>query len=147
MTQEEKDLLLKVLCVMLPQHDVVCECSYNKENGSSDRLKICSEGTLQLNVDVLGLFIKDEINLLPYLRPMHLITNEEFAYLQEHLPYDFTRIYSSKFNLIDDIHFGDSISIDDMLFLLDCLSKWHLDYYGLIPKGLALPAPEGMYEF
>ena len=83
----------------------------------------------------------------PYLRPMSLMTEEEFGFLQEHLPYDFTRIYSGKFNLIDDIHLGDSISIDDMAFLLDYLNKRHFDYRGLIEKGLAIEAPEGMYKF
>ena len=68
------------------------------------------------------------------------MTNEEFGFLQEHLPYDFTRIYSGKFNLIDDIHLGDSISIDDMAFLLDYLNKRHFNYRGLIEKGLAIDA-------
>lgn len=77
---------------------------------------------------------------------MSSMTEKDFGFLQEHLPYDFTRVYSSKFDLIDDIHLGNSVSIDDMTFLLDCLNKWHLDYRGLIPMGLAVEAPEGLYK-
>lgn len=80
----------------------------------------------------------DEQTIKPYLRPMSSMTEEEFGFLQEHLPYDFTRVYSGKFNLIDDIHIGNSISIDDMAFLLECLNKWHFDYRGLIKKVLLL---------
>ena len=68
------------------------------------------------------------------------MTNEEFGFLQEHLPYDFTRIYSGKVNLIDNIHLRDSISIDDMAFLLDYLNKRHFNYRGLIENGLAIDA-------
>lgn len=126
MKQEEKELLLQDLCGRLP-HSVVCECSYNKENGSSDRLKICSEGTLQLNTDVLGLFIEDEINLLPYLRPMSSMTEEEWKEFD----------WFVKQELDELIRFKNTLKF---------YVRHHIDYNGLIPMGLALPAPEGMYN-
>ena len=36
---------------------------------------------------------------------------------------------------------------DELFPILDWLNAHHFDYRGLIGKGLALPAPEGMYKF
>ena len=130
MTQEEKQLLLVDLCARLP-YGVRVKSSRRKE-------------PVTLSLDVMTDFHLG-CSVKPYLRPLSSMTEEEFGFLQEHLPYDFTRVYSGKFDLIDDIHLGNSVSIDDMTFLLNCLNKWHLDYRGLIPMGLALEAPEGMY--
>ena len=134
MTQEEKQLLLKDLCARLPYGVIV-------------QVKDWATLDTELRTGHIQLLQDNEIELKPYLRPMSSMTDEEFGFLQEHLPYDFTRIYSGKFNLIDDIHLGDSISIDDMAFLIDYLNKRHFDYRGLIEKGLAIEAPEGMYKF
>ena len=40
---------------------------------------------------------------------------------------------------------GGSTLFDEVGF--DWLNAHHFDYRGLIPKGLALEAPEGMYKF
>ena len=39
-----------------------------------------------------------------------------------------------------------SCSTNEYLKLIDWLNSHHFDYRGLIEKGLALPAPEGMYK-
>lgn len=127
MTQDERNTLLVDLCTRLP---------YGVKVKSSRRRE-----PVTLSLDVMTDFHLG-CSVKPYLRPLSSMTEEEFGFLQEHLPYDFTRVYSGKFDLIDDIHLGNSISIDDMTFLLNCLNKWHLDYRGLIPMGLALEAPE-----
>lgn len=138
MTQEEKQLLLQDLCARLPygvKLRYIEDLVFKKESH-----------TITLNTIYLEHIINGDADIKPYLRPMSSMTEKEFRFLQEHLPYDFTRVYSGKFNLIEDIHIGNSISIDDMAFLLDCLNKWHLDYRGLIPMGLAVEAPEGLYK-
>lgn len=138
MTQKEKELLLKDLCSRLP---------YGVKLRYVEDLVVKKEShTITLNNIYLEHIINGDTDIKPYLRPMSSMTEEEFGFLQEHLPYDFTRVYSGKFDLIDDIHLGNSVSIDDMAFLLDCLNKWHLDYHGLIPMGLAVEAPEGLYK-
>lgn len=138
MAQEEKQLLLQDLCARLPygvKLRYVEDLVFKKESH-----------TITLNTIYLEHIINGDADIKPYLRPVSSMTEKEFGFLQEHLPYDFTRVYSGKFNLIEDIHIGNSISIDDMAFLLDCLNKWHLDYRGLIPMGLAVEAPEGLYK-
>ena len=129
MTRENKELLIKDLSARLPYHLIVHIHDIDVIDYDN-----------YLYPDYLEKMISSSITLKPYLRPMWSMTNEEFGFLQEHLPYDFTRIYSGKFNLIDDIHLGDSISIDDMAFLLDYLNKRHFNYRGLIEKGLAIDA-------
>jgi len=142
MTQEEKQVLFKDLCGRIPYHVRV---KVWLEDGDTE------EGPLDLQHNygdvLLDAFYYNKITKIkPYLRPMSSMTEEEFEFLQEHLPYDFTRIYSGKFDLFNDIHLGNSVSIDDIAFLLDCLNRWCLDYRGLIPMGLALEAPKNMYN-
>ena len=129
MKQEDKELLLKDLSARLPYKPIVHIHDIDVVDYDN-----------YLYPDYFEKMMSNSITLKPYLRPMSSMTDEEFGFLQEHLPYDFTRIYSGKFNLIDDIHLGNSISIDDMAFLLDYLNKRHFDYRGLIEKGLAINA-------
>ena len=57
-------------------------------------------------------------NVKPYLRPMSSMTEEE---------------KEAEENTV-------------MMFLQDFYNAHHIDYRGLIPMGLALEAPEGMYK-
>lgn len=66
--------------------------------------------------------------VLPYLRPMSSMTKEE---RQE---YEKTCFFSNEIGYINTLE------------SYDWLNKHHFDYRGLIEKGLALRAPEGMYE-
>ena len=71
-------------------------------------------------------------NVKPYLRPMSSMTEEE------------KKIYKTKQTVIFDFknikHYIDNYNS------LDYLNSIHIDYRGLIPRGLALEAPEGMYK-
>lgn len=112
--------------------------------------------------DVIGAFGNDKLlcvkpfmskmEVLPitkvklYLKPLYDLSIDEFNFLTEHIPYDFSGIYSGRFYLYDDIHKGNSVSIDDMNFLLTCSNKWHYDYLDWIDKGFALKAPDEMYD-
>lgn len=133
MTQDEKQLLLKVLCAMLP-YNVKVDITYSKEHGSSDRLRICSEGCLMLNTDVLGLYIEDEIYLKPYLRPMSSMTEEERKEYHS-LCYEEEREQIEYGEWITRVYYHDTIES------IDWLNKHHFDYRGLIPMGLSIEAP------
>lgn len=71
----------------------------------------------------------------PYLRPMSSMTaDEEKEFLSLRCGLDVPDLSDAE-NLVFNT---DSV---------DWLNENHFDYRGLIPMGLALEAPEGMYEF
>ena len=74
--------------------------------------------------------ITSYVNLKPYLRPMSSMTEEEVK------EYKKTCEYSE-----NDEFFYPTFKT------YDWLNAHHFDYRGLIEKGLALEAPEGMYNF
>lgn len=127
MTKEDKDLLLKVLCAGLP-YGVYVHIRYKTGEPCYGKL---TPRDIQW-------FIDSKIeNIKPYLRPMSSMTEEEKENLQ--LLHD----------IISDENYGDGYSPS----ACDAIVKWedycnskHLDYRGLISMGLALKAPEGMYE-
>jgi hypothetical protein len=85
----------------------------------------------------------------PYLRPLSSMTEKEKNEL-----FNLCTMYNGGVNTdwkgfgiyIIDTHprYGDSFFTD--YSAIDWLNKKMFDYRGLIPKGLALTAPEGMYE-
>ena len=70
--------------------------------------------------------------ILPYLRPMSSMTKEE---RKEYNEYTF-----------HGASIGSILNTATAYELIDWLNKHHFDYRGLIEKGLALEAPEGMYN-
>ena len=141
MTHEQKQLLLKDLCARLPYGVIV-----NYKEGEYDFHKWKIETLYAPAYSESGLLIKTNsdgwigyteyegcgmssasraLHLdknLPYLRPMSSMTEEE--------QYDWTHTW-----IMDTTHEK-----------YDWLNSRHFDYRGLIPMGLALEAPEGMYD-
>ena len=123
MTEEEKQLLLKDLCARLPYNVIVNKIFNGFEHGVYylDLYKIAEiqDG--------------DPVIIKPYLRPMSSMTEEE----HESIKYRYS-------------FYGDSILHISEMFtcgeVTDWLNEHHFDYRGLIEKGLALEAPEGMYN-
>ena len=70
--------------------------------------------------------------MLPYLRPMSSMTDEEKEEFENLLE-----------GIVDGIERWDK---PDLCEEYDWLTERKFDYRGLIEKGLALPAPEGMYK-
>jgi len=128
MTQKEKQLLLKDLCARLPYG-----------------VKGLSLGS---RVDTISTFVPDASpwvktttglfcylgsgQFKPYLRPMSSMTDEEEKIFNDYL--DFQAEYASDADL------------DNKTDMYDWLNAHYFDYRGLIEKGLALKAPEGMYK-
>lgn len=124
MTQEEKELLLKDICARLPYGVRVC-------------YKIHLENE-PIDVTLSGLLLdyfnnKTVVEIKPYLRPMSSMSEEEY----ESIKYRYS-------------FYGDSILHISEMFTCGEVTDWlnanHFDYRGLIEKGLALEAPEGMYN-
>lgn len=130
MIQEDKNLLLKDLCARLP-YGVIAKVE--EWNGYMDRkLEGFSYGyfhTSETDYDV------DEV--MPYLRPMSSMTKNE------------KKEFDKLMNLVEERCInaygkgGYTLAFTD---LNDWLNAHHFDYRGLIEKGLALEAPEGMYN-
>lgn len=118
MTQEDKELLLKYLCAILPYNPVV----HIKD------INVCYYDNY-LCEDYLAKFRVNSIIIMPYLRPMSSITEEE----------------EKEFVLLTDtmLRYGKNnnlccLSLDAIQWLL----KKHFDFMGLIPKGLAIEVTE-----
>jgi hypothetical protein len=127
MTSEEKHLLLKDLCARLPY-------GVKTSNG---------HGILELTPRTDVIYIVDNGHI-PYLRPMSSMTEEEKKELrQEHVKDE--KLYTE---CITKAANGDNSMRGKVIlhFAADWCNKNHFDYRGLIPMGLALEAPEGMYN-
>ena len=128
MTQKEKQLLLKDLCARLP-YGVICDMWF--ERNESDKI------TEVLKCGGLMRLMNSEFNFIvkPYLRPMSSMTEEkkdEFRTLGGVMSH----------NVQNDTWAICAFSPE----AYDWLNANHFDYRGLIPMGLALEAPEGMYK-
>lgn len=128
MTQEEKQLLLRDLCARVPYRTFVClnPGAYNKPETCI--LTGVHGEKVHLNVDS-DPFRVDHIK--PYLRPMSSMTEEEKDEFENLLE-----------GIVDGVERWDK---PDLCEEYDWLNAHHFDYRGLIEKGLALEAPEGMY--
>lgn len=128
MAQEEKQLLLKDLCARLP-HNVVIRCTDND-----------TDYKCFLTTDILNELLNniEYYDYKPYLRFMSSMTEEEFEEVNKMYEEAKNRPYLPK-----DCN---TIDYDDIGRITDWLNVHHFDYRGLIEKGLALEAPEGMYK-
>ena len=138
MTQEEKDLLLKDLCVRLP-YGVMVHKVYDENT-----TEIIEMGPSSLHDAIF-----DDVEVKPYLRPISSMTEEECRELEN--------IQEKYFGCALDKHIEECFSLSDKdeskileylasSKIVDYLNSKHFDYRGLIPRGLALEAPEGMYK-
>ena len=147
MTQEDKDLLLKDLAARFP-YGVSVYIKYNTGEPCYGKL----------TPKDIQWFIDSKIETIkPYLRSLSSMTEEEKKELE--------RLIDEKLNkhigqeddewtpwvLYDTTGIKNSIGgerfyFDEMIFIYDWLNKKMFDYRNLIPKGLALEAPEGMYK-
>ena len=127
MIQKEKELLLIDICARLPYGAMV---HYHYKRGDKT---IDEDRELDFS-DVESLkygneYPQDnwcEISWKPYLRPMSSMTEEE------NTKYEYGFLYSNDLQIYAEEY-------------IDWLNAHHFDYRGLIEKGLALEAPEGMY--
>ena len=126
MTQEEKELLLKDITARLfyglkVQIDFGEHCiKYGIDRYVDDTVICVWPETFEIGVNDEDQACDIE-DVKPYLRPMSSMTEEEYR----EFGYDVLRYTPKEF---------------------DWLNAHHFDYRGLIEKGLALEAPEGMYN-
>ena len=129
MTQEEIDLLTKDLCARLPYGVKVKFAGYS---GRED----CTLNVQHLN----STYSIEYLRMKPYLRPMSSMSKSEWEEYKKAVMTD------------NNIHTGCVVDSEPKIFTvgvrgMDFLNEHCFDYRDLIQLGLALEAPEGMYNF
>ena len=132
MTENEKRLLLKDLSSRLP-YEVICQVM-DGENGFDKDILTQVHSNGMVSVGYLHLPV---IKVKPYLRPLSSMRMDEEMELC-------TRAYAP----------DEMKNIKDKLYVInlnaqnatDFYNEHMFDYRGLIEKGLALEAPEDMYQ-
>ena len=123
MTQQDKDLLLKYLCMALPYGVVI---KITSDDGMLD-----VSYNIKLDADLLSDLLHGEDDFMPYLRPMSSMTEEEKK--------EFNNIPSTKnYQIVNGDLPWDVANYKQIQWLL----KKHFDFIGLIPKGLAIEVSE-----
>ena len=134
MTTKEKQLLLQDLCARLP-YGVICRFT--------DTFDGCEVDNVLHPDDITDMFRHRRIDIKPYLRLMSSMTLEELHECQEILGTG-VEIQDGFIRIIDSsIKRFTYLEIDAVFAFLN---KKMFDIRGLIPKGLALEALEGMYN-
>ena len=133
MTEQEKQLLLKDLCMRLPYDTMV-----SVDNGKYRE-------DMKLRPYHIAAFNNWDVK--PYFRPLTSMTEEEKRELSKKYVWDIN-CGQIEIRYHSDGYWDDNIECptSEYLNLFDWLNARHLDYRGLINKGLALDAPEGMYN-
>ena len=155
MTREDKNLLLKDLSARLsyglfvaveetdddstmvptivPLYDEEGNLDYDNEPNIHSLISCNFYG--ECDIDDYSDATINEIK--PYLRPMSSMTEDECKELSE-IDVEYTVSYS----IPQKPYYFQIVNYKQ----IDWLNSHHFDYRGLIEKGLALEAPEGMYK-
>ena len=143
MTTEDRELLYKDLCARVP-YGVLCYTPNG--TGTFSPLKCITETYCYFNDNPrYGNNYPIEY-IKPYLRPMSSMTEEEKEDMHNILSPDGTAIYENEGIATPCNHHGEWVPYEFMARIVDWLNAHHFDHNGLIEKGLALEAPEGMYK-
>ena len=150
MTQEEKELLLRDLSARLPYGVEVNykEHEYDIRHWKIDSLHTptYSESGILIDTDYEGWISFTEYKgcgMSTGSRPLHLEKNLPFLRSMSNM----TEEEKKKFKkLHEEVFMGSMPYISASTSFYDWLNAHHFDYRGLIPMGLALEAPEGMYK-
>ena len=128
MTQEEKELLVRDLCARLPYGVKVLTYKLDYFHNPSS-----IETLYEINADgYISTVESDTLRHIgkPYLFPLSSMTEKQKMFLRQQ-------------NWC--IAISTSGTVETTIEGIDWLNKNHFDYRGLIEKGLAIEAPEGMY--
>lgn len=135
MTQEEKELLLKDLCARLP-YKVKVQYLDLEDNRLDYDIAIGVtldgyKGMTTVDVFKYGFLIE---KVKPFLRPISSMTKEE---QKEFVGFHCVNLCPI---IIDEM-----LTLKDEIEMFDWLNEHHFDYRGLLERGLAIEAPDGMY--
>jgi len=147
MTQEERELLLKDLCARLPYRTMV-KCNTDGRHEFDEELS---------EMHIMNFY---QFEVKPYLRPMSSMTKEEKLHIKLNYHFYYHDEILDNINIFEAGGYYDRdgnydppceyreiehVTIKEVIEFVNWLNAHHFDYRGLIEKGLALEAPEGMY--
>jgi hypothetical protein len=131
MTERQKELLLTDISARL-RYGVKCtyydKCVDEQDEGTITGMQ---NGTYFI---IDGVCIDVE-HVRPYLFPISSITKEQ----RDEFPFELSLLnafINGHISLFED----EELSVDDIIRMMDCLNRNHIDYRGLIPMGLAVDA-------
>lgn len=155
MTQEDEKLLLIDLAARVPYEvKISLELDEDKLIGTLDAVYPSENRVIVDNLDKAiaainvrcGGFILNENNVKPYLRSLSSMTEKEKSELYE-VFLECPTIIKTFPSYTEFFIYANIINSIDMVNVIDWFNAHHFDYRGLIERGLALEAPEGMYKF
>ena len=127
MKQEDKELLIKDLCMRLPYNVYVDRIGIPHKligvNSADKTVTINNKDYMPTTFFINA----SEIPVKPYLRPMSSMTEEEKSYYEDRW-----------FEGYHCLHGDDMVSEPEIPSYIDWLLENHFDYHDLIPKGLAI---------
>lgn len=142
MTQEDKELLLKDLCVRL-NTNLVCSIYRIDDYGVGYRDEILS-GYCKDDIwdefyfgDDCGIGIDNVSKIKPYLIPLSKMTEEQKTYINDRWG------VNENFDFEIDPNWGKFfVELSDVVGFINWCYENHLDINGLIPRGLAEDATD-----
>lgn len=152
METQDKDLLLKDLCARLP-YGVNMHIKYYDLQGDGE---LASRDVKLTTDNICYCFDNGHwVDFKLYLRPMSSMTEEEaIEFVSLYGVEDFLKVNVTQ-ECLEIIIDDELIPVMKLLYedihlpveCFDFLLRNHFDFRNLIPMGLALPAPDGMYDF
>ena len=140
MKQEDKELLLQILCSYLPYGIKVG--IYMNTTGIYFTAVLRSVNPFNQTFQIGSEHYNDFSRCKPYLIPMSRMTTEDVERLSKETH---CNIGWDSANIAESLTIMDNQSVLSNVAVINWLIKNHFDYMGLIPKGLALEGTEGMY--
>lgn len=145
MIKEDKELLLKYLCMALP-YKIVIDYSYNGFKMHKGNYVNCiKQGSkCLLDCDLLDVFMSPRQNkegeyIKPYLRPISSMTMEEDRKRIDLGIWKSNQYDGQIIGIFQDIAYCSPQNFQSALIWL---LQNHFDIFGLIPKGLAIEVTE-----
>lgn len=138
---DDKQLVLTDFCARLP-YGVIGKYSWKGRKPYNRELTGTLYDELKSSWNSTG-----DSEFFPYLRSMSSMSKEEKKELKN--LFDAEEVTSDSICYLEGgtlVEYLSHISYSFCSMIIDWLNKHHFDYRGLIPKGLALEAPEGMYN-
>ena len=142
MTQEEKELLIRDLCGRLHYGVKASSKASHLEINTIDGYFVDEDGRKMFHLSEPDLWQTVDY-FQYYLRPMLSMTEEEENEYDRAANLD---VADSAETLRENLKAKTRVRISKWYHGTDWLNAHHFDYRGLIEKGLALEAPEGMYK-